>query len=972
MRPDIVNRDKSSSHPLKPGRFYMGIVKSVDSRGAATIHVSELGSSYDKVVPLNTTNLNHVAVGDVVKCTFSDEFFTELIVLGVSNIKEVAEVSYFSPVISSPVSGQVIEYDGTNWVNSTLELIPGPPGPIGPPGGPTGATGPTGVTGATGPTGATGATGATGPTGATGVKGDTGSFGGATFTYNYLTNTSDTDPGATNLKFNAGLSTATYLYIDPIDLNSNDVSAYLETIDDSTSAIKGHFRVEAVGNSSQFAYYAINGTHTLASTYYKVPVTYLTGSSPSWASGQDVIITFVRTGDKGDTGATGPTGATGATGPTGPTGLTGATGTGGTIGNWASFYDTLTQVITVEETATPVLLRNNGGYNGITIVDNSKITFGSTGVYDIQFSFQFHNTGGGGSGETVEIWLSKNGTAVADTNTRVSVIPNSPYVVSAWDFMVNATAGDYYQVIWTTDNVNINLTANSGSMGGPNIPSAIVTVMQAMYTQVGPTGPIGATGPTGPGYLASSTTPIYLGSTGMRIMTLNLANHAYTAGDYIAVKEPGGALMRGTVTSVAGSSVSFTVDEWSGATGSYSSWNVSLTGKTGATGPSGTNGVTSASGGTGITVSGATGAVTITNTGVTSLTTSSGLSTNTSATGAVSITNTGVTSAVAGTGVTVSSSTGAVTLSIGQSVSTTASPTFANILATGYVAVGGTGYTDAGSVSASGWFRSKGQTGWYSQDYGGGIYMIDTTWVRVYNDKNFYANGVIRAESSVQVAGPSADGGFSFRPWTASPSYMSVATLNMTGSEYSLLTDGTNTFMSGGVGGSSYVRAGNNDTSGQVQVAPSAVYITGNMYLGSASVNDSTDYVSRDSANGRVHVKSSNRALKENIVPVSGALDTIEKLSPKTFNWKLTEEDTNSEYKTLTKQTYKSMGFILEEVLDVSPELITWRTNPEDGSIYPGYWKIDDFIALSIQGVKELNEKILVLESEIKALKEQK
>jgi hypothetical protein len=55
-------------------------------------------------------------------------------------------------------------------------------------------------------------------------------------------------------------------------------------------------------------------------------------------------------------------------------------------------------------------------------------------------------------------------------------------------------------------------------------------------------------------------------------------------------------------------------------------------------------------------------AVTIANTGVTSLTTSSGLSTNTSATGAVSVTNTGVTSIVAGTNVTISGATGAVTI----------------------------------------------------------------------------------------------------------------------------------------------------------------------------------------------------------------------------------------------------------------------------------------------------------------------
>ena len=39
----------------------------------------------------------------------------------------------------------------------------------------------------------------------------------------------------------------------------------------------------------------------------------------------------------------------------------------------------------------------------------------------------------------------------------------------------------------------------------------------------------------------------------------------------------------------------------------------------------------------------------------------------------------------------------------------------------------------------SNWFRSNGQTGWYSQTYGGGIYMTDSSYVRVYGSKRFYA-----------------------------------------------------------------------------------------------------------------------------------------------------------------------------------------------------------------------------------------
>jgi hypothetical protein len=47
------------------------------------------------------------------------------------------------------------------------------------------------------------------------------------------------------------------------------------------------------------------------------------------------------------------------------------------------------------------------------------------------------------------------------------------------------------------------------------------------------------------------------------------------------------------------------------------------------------------------------------------------------------------------------------------------------------------------------WFRSYGNTGWYNQTYGGGLYMFDTTWVRVYNAKSFYTDADIAAAGNV-------------------------------------------------------------------------------------------------------------------------------------------------------------------------------------------------------------------------------
>ena len=46
-----------------------------------------------------------------------------------------------------------------------------------------------------------------------------------------------------------------------------------------------------------------------------------------------------------------------------------------------------------------------------------------------------------------------------------------------------------------------------------------------------------------------------------------------------------------------------------------------------------------------------------------------------------------------------------------------------------------------GDIYANGgWLRTSGDAGWYSETYGGGIYMTDSAWVRVYNDKRFYVN----------------------------------------------------------------------------------------------------------------------------------------------------------------------------------------------------------------------------------------
>ena len=56
------------------------------------------------------------------------------------------------------------------------------------------------------------------------------------------------------------------------------------------------------------------------------------------------------------------------------------------------------------------------------------------------------------------------------------------------------------------------------------------------------------------------------------------------------------------------------------------------------------------------------------------------------------------------------------------------------------------------SIQCGDWFRSTGNSGWYHQDYGGGIYMQDSTYVRVYGGKRFYVGNTENTNFSTNTA----------------------------------------------------------------------------------------------------------------------------------------------------------------------------------------------------------------------------
>ena len=147
---------------------------------------------------------------------------------------------------------------------------------------------------------------------------------------------------------------------------------------------------------------------------------------------------------------------------------------------YGSFYDTTTQTAVSGAIAT-MKYNTTSLSNGVSIVNDglgnpTEITFTDAGVYNIQFSAQLQRTSGG-SDATISIWLSQNGSNVADSTTHLTLKANTNYVVAAWNFFQQVGAGDNVQIMWShNDAIQILYEAPGVSPTRPATPSIILTV----------------------------------------------------------------------------------------------------------------------------------------------------------------------------------------------------------------------------------------------------------------------------------------------------------------------------------------------------------------------------------------------------------------------------------------------------------------------------------------------------------------
>lgn len=171
-------------------------------------------------------------------------------------------------------------------------------------------------------------------------------------------------------------------------------------------------------------------------------------------------------------------GGGGAQGPQGPQGVPGG------FGDYAAFHDETT-VTLVKDAETPVPLGITDFSKNISMANGSKIRFANSGKFNIAFSCQITKIDAGD--DTVSIWLRKSSDGstwsnLSWTNTDMIFSGTNARHVAAWNFFVDVTAGEYYQLMISSNGTTLKTQILSAlpqsTPTRPAIPGTILTINQ--------------------------------------------------------------------------------------------------------------------------------------------------------------------------------------------------------------------------------------------------------------------------------------------------------------------------------------------------------------------------------------------------------------------------------------------------------------------------------------------------------------
>lgn len=145
---------------------------------------------------------------------------------------------------------------------------------------------------------------------------------------------------------------------------------------------------------------------------------------------------------------------------------------------YGEFTKTNSQTPAVINTAYPLLFTNTEIANGVSIGGTtSHIIIANAGLYNIACSVQI--TSNNASQKSIWVWFRKNGTTDFPNSARIaSITLNNGYVVVTLNEVYSLLAGDFIEVMYASNDINISIATVAATAFAPAAPAVILAVTQ--------------------------------------------------------------------------------------------------------------------------------------------------------------------------------------------------------------------------------------------------------------------------------------------------------------------------------------------------------------------------------------------------------------------------------------------------------------------------------------------------------------
>ena len=142
---------------------------------------------------------------------------------------------------------------------------------------------------------------------------------------------------------------------------------------------------------------------------------------------------------------------------------------------YGTFFDTTDQTAAAIDTGYPITFNNTDLSEGVFLgTPTSRIYVNRPGAYNFQFSLQLVSSNS--SEHLVYIWARINGADVPNSATRITLKGSDEAAVAAWNFVLRLGSNDYFELMWATDDTDVEIAAEAATAFCPAIPSVIMTV----------------------------------------------------------------------------------------------------------------------------------------------------------------------------------------------------------------------------------------------------------------------------------------------------------------------------------------------------------------------------------------------------------------------------------------------------------------------------------------------------------------